>query len=156
MHPETGKWHLYLTNLSDEEFTVDDIADLYRFRWEIESLFDETKNECTLGDIKVTRDGAVMTLLCAALIRQLVLKRVYLVMRSLMNEWERNRLSPDLFGRVFIEMMDSLLKVILAEWDENGNQLFGVKGWQGLFIRLRRNSQQYHWSELAHNNIIER
>ena len=156
VHPETGKWHLYLTNLSDEEFTVDDIADLYRFRWEIESLFDETKNECTLGDIKVTRDGAVMTLLCAALIRQLVLKRVYLVMRSLMNEWERNRLSPDLFGRVFIEMMDSLLKVILAEWDENGNQLFGVKGWQGLFIRLRRNSQQYHWSELAHNNIIER
>jgi hypothetical protein len=145
-----------LTNLSDEECTVDEIAELYRFRWEIESLFDETKNECTLGDIKVTRDGAVMTLLYAALIRQMVLKRMYLVMRSLMSERERNRLSPDLYGRVFIELMNSLLKVILSEWDENGNPLFGVKGWQGWFIRLRRNSQQYHWSELAHSNIIDR
>lgn len=88
-HAKTGKWHLYLTNLLTEDFTVDEIAELYRFLWEIESLFDEAKNECTLGDLKVTRHEAVMTLLYVTLIRQLILKRVYLVMRSLMSERER-------------------------------------------------------------------
>jgi len=156
VHPETGEWHLYLTNLSGEEFTVDEIVKLYRFRWEIESLFDETKNECTLGDIKVTRDGAVMTLLYAALIRQMVLKRVYLVMRSLMSEKERNKLSPDLYGRVFMEQMDLLLGVILDEWKECEQQLFGVNGWQMWFICLSHHSQQYHGSKLTRDTFLGR
>ena len=156
VHPETGDWHLYLTNLGLEEFTVDEIAELYRFRWEIESLFDEAKNECTLGDIQVTRDGAVLTLLYAALIRQMVLKRVYLVMRRLMSEHDRNKLSPDLYGRAFIEQMDLLLEVILAEWNESGKQFFGVKGWQLWFVRLSCHSQQYHASQLTRDAFVYR
>ncbi len=37
--------------------------------------------------------------------------------------------------------MDSLPGVIPAEWDENGNLLFGEKGWQVLCIRLIRYSR---------------
>ncbi|GEM_PF-2698099 len=55
------------------------------------------------GTIKVTRDDAVMTLLCVTLVRQFVLKRVYPVMGSLMTEAERNRFTADLFGRVRID-----------------------------------------------------
>jgi len=156
VHPDTGEWHLYLTNLIGEEFTVDEIAELYRFRWEIESLFDETKNECTLGDIRVTRDGAVMTLLYAALIRQMVLKRVYLVMRRLMSEHDRNKLSLDLYGRAFIEQMDLLLMVILDEWKECEKQFFGVKGLQMWFFRLSHHSQQYHVSKLTRDTFVHR
>jgi len=156
VHPETGEWHFYLTNLSSEEFTVDEVADLYRFRWEIESLFDEAKNECTLGDLKVTRGGAVMTVLYAALIRQLVLKRVYLVMRSLMNERERNKLSPDIYGRVFIEQMSMLLEVILDEWKECERQIFCVKGWQMWLLNLSHHSQQYHRSKLTRDCVLFR
>ena len=61
-------------NLKGEEFSIDEIAEIYRFRLEIKSLFDETKNECTLGNIKVTRDGAFMTFLYTALIRRMVLQ----------------------------------------------------------------------------------
>lgn len=156
VHPETGEWHLYLTNLEVKEFTINEIAELYRFRWEIESLFDEAKNECTLGDIQVTREGAVMTLLCATLIRQLVLKRVYLVMRSLMSEHEQNKLSPDLYGRAFIEQMDLLLEVFLDEWKESELQLFGLMGWQRWYSRLRHHSQQYHMAQLTRDAIVYR
>ncbi len=156
VHPETGEWHFYLTNLNSEEFTVDEVADLYSFRWEIESLFDEAKNECTLGDIRVTRVGAVMTLLYAALIRQMVLKRVYLVMRSLMSERQRNKLSPDLYGRVFIEQMPWLLEVILDEWKECERQRLGVKGWQMWLLSLSLHSQQYHRLKLTRDKVLFR
>ena len=156
VHPETGEWYLYLTNLGVKEFTINEIAELYRFRWEIESLFDEAKNECTLGDIQVTREGAVMTLLCATLIRQLVLKRVYLVMRSLMSEHERNKLSSDLYGRAFIEQMDLLLEVILDEWKECEKQLFDAMGWQRWFNRLSHHSQQYHMAKLTRDAFVYR
>ena len=156
IHPETGKWHLYLTNLSTTEYSVDEIATLYGFRWEIESLFDETKNECTLGDIRVERDGAVLTLLYAALIRQLVLKRVYLVMRSLMSEEERERLSLDLYGRAFIEQMGTLLEILIDCWKEESSQTVGVKGWQKLFNRLSRNARQYHAARLTRDRVVYR
>jgi len=156
VHAKTGKWHLYLTNLSTEDFTVDEIAELYRFRWEIESLFDEAKNECMLGDLKVSRQEAVMTLLYVTLLRQLILKRVYLVMRSLMSERERNKLSGDLYGRVFIEQMDRLLEVIIDEWKVEREQLAGVNGWKVWFTWLKVNSQQYHASRLTRDSFVFR
>jgi hypothetical protein len=156
VHPETGQWHLYLTNLSWEEFSVEDIATLYGFRWEIESLFDESKNECMLGDIRVTRDGAILTLVCAALIRQLLLKRIYLVMRSLMTESQRARVSPDLFGRAFIELMGLLLELALGYWNNDWSDRELLKGWQRYVERLSRHSRQYHPARLMRDNVLHR
>lgn len=156
VHPETGKWHLYLTNLSHEEFSVYEIATLYGFRWEIESLFDESKNECMLGDVRVTRDGAILTLVCAALIRQLLLKRIYLVMRSLMTECQRARLSSDLFGRAFIEQIGALLELVLGYWNDDCSDRELVKGWQRYVDRLSRHSQQYHPARLMRDNVLYR
>jgi IS4 transposase len=156
VHPETGKWHLYLTNLSWEEFSVDEIATLYGFRWEIESLFDESKNECMLGDVRVTRDGAILTLVCAALLRQLLLKRIYLVMRSLMTETQRARLSPDLFGRAFVEQMEFLLELVLGYWNDNWSDRDLLKAWQRYCNRLRRNARQYHPARLTRDSLLYR
>lgn len=156
IHPETGKWHLYLTNLSHEEFSIDEIATLYGFRWEIESLFDESKNECMLGDVRVTRDGAILTLVCAALIRQLLLRRIYVVMRSLMTETQRARLSPDLFGRVFIEQMGSLLELVLGYWNNDWSDQDMVKAWNRYVDRLSRHSQQYHPARLMRDDVLLR
>ena len=97
-----------------------------------------------------------MTLLCATLIRQLVLKRVYLVMRSLMSEHERNKLSLDLYGRAFIEQMDLLLEVILDVWKECEKQLFDAMGWQRWFNRLSHHSQQYNMAKLTRDALVYR
>ena len=156
VHPDTGEWRWYLTNLSSEEFTVDEIAKLYRFRWEIETLFDEAKNECNLGDIAVKREGASMALLYAMLIRQVILKRVYLVLRTLLDEKTRQKLSPDLFGRGFIEQMDLLLETLVDEWKEPEEQIRGREGWNLWFARLCRHGLQYHPKKLARDAILKR
>ena len=156
IHPETRAWHFYLTNLGRDEFTGDEIAELYRFRWEIESLFDEAKNEGTLGDIGVKREGATMALLSVMLIRQLVLKRVYLVMRALLNEATRQRLSPDLYGRVFIEQIGMLLETVVEGWKTPEEQVLGRKGWDLWFERLCRHSLQYHPKRIVRDAILKR
>ena len=156
VHPDTGEWRWYLTNLSPKEFTVDEIAKLYRFRWEIETLFDEAKNECNLGDIAVKREGASMALLYAMLIRQVILKRVYLVLRTLLDEKTRQKLSPDLFGRGFIEQMDLLLETLVDEGKEPEEQIRGREGWNLWFARLCRHGLQYHPKKLARDAILKR
>jgi len=156
IHPDTREWRFYLTNLSRDEFTVDEIAELYRFRWEIESLFDEAKNECTLGDIGVKREGATMTLLLAMLIRQVVLKRVYLVLRTLLDETGRQKLSPKLYGKVFIEQIDLLLETLGDEWMPPGEQVRDRDGRGLWFERLSQDSLQYHPKELVRDAVLKR
>ncbi len=156
VHPKTGEWHCYLTNLDQNEFTVNEIADLYRFRWEIESLFDEAKNECSLGDIAVTREEATMTLLYITLIRQFVLKRVYLVLRTLLDEDVRNRLSPKRYGKVFIEHVKVLLQNLIDEWKTLEIKDFEDKGWGHWFWLLSSQSPQAYPRELVRDTILKR
>ena len=40
---EDEKYHVYITNISDELLTAKDIAQLYKGRWEIELVFKELK-----------------------------------------------------------------------------------------------------------------
>ncbi|NLA39730.1 MAG: IS4 family transposase [Methanomicrobiales archaeon] len=156
IHPETGEWHCYLTNLNHDEFNVNEIADLYRFRWEIESLFDEAKNECSLGDIAVTREEATMTLLYIALIRQFVLKRVYLVLRTLLDEDARNRLAPKRYGKVFIEHMELLLQNLIDEWKMLKIEDLEDKGWGHWFWLLSTQSPQAYPRKLVRDTILKR
>jgi len=156
VNPEDKKWRFYLTNLKKDDFTVDEIAELYRFRWEIESLFDEAKNECTLGDVGVKREGATKALLLIMLIRQVVLRRIYLVLRTLIDEANWQRLSRKFYGRVFIEQMDLLLEALMDEWRPPGEQVWGVRGYGLWFQRLSQNGLQYHLRELAHDAVLKR
>ena len=53
-NPDTGAYHLYLTNLGESDYTPHDIAQLYRARWEIELLFKELKSRFGLDEITTT------------------------------------------------------------------------------------------------------
>lgn len=109
-----------------------------------------------LGDIRVTRDGAILTMVCAALIRQLLLKRIYLVMRFLMTEIQRARLSPDLFERAFIEQIELLIELALGYWNNDWSDRELLKGWQRYVDRLSRHSRQYHPARLMRDNVLHR
>lgn len=114
------------------------------------------EDECTLGDIKVKREGATMALLLAMLIRQVVLRRVYLVLRTLLDEATRQKLSPKLYGRAFIEQMGLLLETLMNEGKPPGEQVRGGDGWDLWFERLSRNSLQYHPKKLVRDAILKR
>ena len=71
-------WHLYLTNLPPRSFSPDEVADLYRLRWEVELLFKELKTTCRLEDIPSSREDVVLTLLYASVLALLAARSLAL------------------------------------------------------------------------------
>jgi putative transposase len=69
---EKGWWHLYVTNLPVRAFSVEEIALVYRLRWEVELLFKELKSTCRLDHVHTRREEVVLSLFYASLLSLLV------------------------------------------------------------------------------------
>jgi IS4 transposase len=69
---DKGRWHLYVTNLPVRRFSVEEIALVYRLRWEVELLFKELKSTCRLDQVNTRREEVVLTLFYASLLSLLV------------------------------------------------------------------------------------
>jgi IS4 transposase len=72
---ESDGYHLYLTNLSREDYSAPDIAQLYRARWEVELLFKELKSRFGLDEINTTDTYIIEALIIMAAI-SLLMSRV--------------------------------------------------------------------------------
>ena len=70
--PISGTWRYYVTNLGAAEFSANEIAELYRLRWEIELLFKELKSSYRLDEVATTKAATARCLMLAALISLLV------------------------------------------------------------------------------------
>ena len=55
----TSEWTIFITNLSDKEYSQEEIYTLYRVRWQIELLFKLWKSEGGLCDKKCTKERFV-------------------------------------------------------------------------------------------------
>lgn len=73
-HPETKRYHLYITNVPAERLSAAEIAQVYTLRWEIEILFRQLKTRFRLEDIPSANADAVHALLYATLITLAVSK----------------------------------------------------------------------------------
>src|SRR5699024_6493937 len=62
------EYHLFLTNLAEEEYSAPDIAQLYRARWEVELLFKELKSRFGLDEIYTTDPYLIEALILIAAI----------------------------------------------------------------------------------------
>jgi len=69
---DTDDYHLYITNLSREEFLPEDIATIYRCRWQVELLFRELKTQYELDKFDTTKPHIVEILIYAALLSLVV------------------------------------------------------------------------------------
>ena len=69
---DADDYHLYVTNLSREEFFPADLAQIYRCRWEVELLFRELKTQYNLDEFDTSDEHVVKILLYAALLSLLV------------------------------------------------------------------------------------
>ncbi len=71
-NPETKEYQYLLTNLSRAEFSIDDIVDGYRLRWQIELMFKEWKSHANLRAFDTSNpyiaEGLVWSSLCAAIL----------------------------------------------------------------------------------------
>lgn len=70
-------YHWYVTSLGAEDFPPEEIAELYRLRWQIELLFKEWKSLCRIGQIPSGKPAVVLCLvyasLCVALLSRLAM-----------------------------------------------------------------------------------
>jgi IS4 transposase len=70
---ETGQYHCYVTDLPPEDFSAEEIADLYRLRWVIELLFKLLKSFCHLDHVDTQDPNALRTHIYASLIASTVM-----------------------------------------------------------------------------------
>jgi hypothetical protein len=73
-NPDTRAYQYLVTNLLRDEFTVTDIIEAYRLRWQIELLFKEWKSYANLAVFNTTKehilDGLIWASLCAATLKR--------------------------------------------------------------------------------------
>ena len=78
--------HLYITNLSSEEFLPDDIAKIYRYGLVVERLFRELKTQYGLDEFYTTKEHIVKILVYAALLALLVSRELLALMTERSDE----------------------------------------------------------------------
>ena len=127
---ESKKWHAYLTNLSPDCFTVDEICALYGFRWTIELLFKEMKSDNELGQKKSVNQHLSESLIFIALIRTTTSRECYLLVSKHKMTGSRDKIHPLLWSRIFREHLHEMALILTSEiklgvWlNENWDQLF--------------------------------
>ena len=67
-HPDSGEYHLYITNLSAEDFSAAQVSALYRCRWEVELLFRELKTSYWLDELPSRKPEIVKVLILASVL----------------------------------------------------------------------------------------
>lgn len=72
--PETKAYQYLLTNLPRDEFSLNDILDAYRLRWQIELLFKDWKSHSNLHGFDTSNpylaEGLIWAALCAAILKR--------------------------------------------------------------------------------------
>jgi IS4 transposase len=73
-NPETGQFHCYVTNLEPEEWSVEELFELYRQRWLIELLMKFLKSGCHLDHLDTSNPDSLRTLIYASLLASVILQ----------------------------------------------------------------------------------
>jgi len=109
---EEQKYHTYLTNIPADRLDAEDIAVLYRARWEIELTFKELKGLYRLDQMPTANPDAIEALIWVAIITMLVSRRVYLLIRAA-NPQKAVRFTHLRWAKLFAEKSSKLCTMIL-------------------------------------------
>jgi putative transposase len=82
MNEETGKYHIYVTNIPPEKLEAEDIARTYAARWEVELMFKELKSHFRLHEIPSQQRHIVETLVYAAILTFVISRALLFILRK--------------------------------------------------------------------------
>ena len=111
----TQKWHTYLTNLSPEDFTVQEICALYAYRWTIELLFKEIKSDNELGQKKSVNQYLSESLVYIAILRTILSREFYSCISKYLAMGSDLPIPPLLWSRIFIEHLPQMASILRKE-----------------------------------------
>lgn len=99
---ETNDYHAYITNLSPGEFSAEDVASLYRARWEVELVFRELKNEYSIDMIPTKNPEAVKALVWTGILTLIIQRIRFVTMLELYPE-RAHEMSHERSAKLFRE-----------------------------------------------------
>ncbi len=79
---EAKKYHLYLTNIGKEHLNIEDVANLYAARWEIELIFKELKGRYALDKVQTKNPQIVEAFIWIAFLTMLVSRVIHSLVRN--------------------------------------------------------------------------
>jgi len=81
LNRDTGEYHLYMTNIPAGRLDAEDIAQVYRARWEIELIFKELKSHYQLDRLPSTQAHIVEALIYTAILTLIVSRKMLVALR---------------------------------------------------------------------------
>ncbi len=147
LNAESGKYHVYLTNIMDDVLSAEDVAALYSARWAVELVFKELKSRYALDVIQTQNPKIVEALIWTAILTLVVSRRVYVTVRAGQPEAKLARYTSLRWSTVFAENAPKLLERVLAN---NGIEydlalLDSVYGSQALDPHVNRKRLMDRW-----------
>lgn len=147
---ETGRYHCFLTNLTPEQLSAEEVAAVYRARWTVELLFKELKRLYQLDVITSASPVVIEALVLATLLTMVVSHRILHHLRSLVPPDLGRRLTPLRWAEVFVAWAARLLERVL---DQAGIAhadlaLFAFMLFDGLDPNVHRNRLLDPWTRL--------
>jgi IS4 transposase len=79
---EAKRYHTYVTNIPADALSAEDVAELYRVRWDIEMIFKELKSKYSLDAITSANPNVVEGLIWVGILTLLVSRRLFNVLRA--------------------------------------------------------------------------
>ena len=110
---ETRRYHLYVTNISPEQLSAEEVACLYGTRWEIELTFKKLKSSYALDKFKTKNEHAVQALIWAALLTLVASRRLHNEVRRNALPEHRARYTQLRWGRAFRRAAEPVLTLLL-------------------------------------------
>jgi putative transposase len=127
------EYHTYLTNIGPAILSAEEVASLYRMRWEIELTFKELKSQYALDAFRTENANVVEALIWAALLTLVASRRLYNLVRARAPPELRPRYTPMMWAIEFREGGSAVLGCLLAYL---GIEEFSEKEWHVLNYRL--------------------
>ena len=110
---DTGRYHLYVTNIPPDRLTAGQVALVYTSRWQIELLFKEMKSCYRLEDLPSRKPHIVEALLYATLTTLVVSRRLLQAVREALRK--RQRIIPEgRWAAIFTTVSAAILDLVLA------------------------------------------
>lgn len=86
---DEGCYHTYVTNVSSEDLSAEEVAEMYRLRWQVEIFFKMIKQHGRIHHLNTSNEAAVEALIWAGVLAAIVSMEALDTMRSKMDSDRR-------------------------------------------------------------------
>src|SRR3990172_8159331 len=106
-------YHVYLTNISKDDLTPEDVAKLYGARWDIELIFKELKSRYDLDVVNTKNPQIVEAYIWIAILTLFISRRIYNIVRKHNPKEKMVRYTQLRWSTIFTENAGDHLTLIL-------------------------------------------